>query len=117
MAATIVLTAHCGRLTETGRQLVMRLGESAPTQCFDIKDVLSVIEAVARFARDVETANPGASFEVTTRVVAGRKPRGFDAADKADSFGGPAFLRGDVDASALHRRLVDPSAAVAAVAE
>jgi hypothetical protein len=46
------------------------------------------------------------------RVVAGRKPRGFDAADKVDAFGGRAFLRSDVDQSALHRRLVDPAAVV-----
>ena len=117
MATTIVLTAHCGRITKSGRELAMQISGGAPSRRFDIKDLLSVIEVVARFGRDVETANPGASFEVTTRVVAGRKPRGFDAADKADAFGGCAFLRGDVDASALHRRLVDPSAAVAAVAE
>jgi len=46
------------------------------------------------------------------RVVGGRRPRGFDAADKVDAFGGRAFLRSDVDHSALHRRLVDPAAAV-----
>ena len=37
-------------------------------------------------------ANPGASFEVSVTVTSGRKPRGFDAADHATSFGGRGFL-------------------------
>ncbi len=88
-------------------------GVDVPKRRAEVTDLLSVIEAVAAFGRDVHVANPAASFEVSTRVVAGRKPRGFDAADKVDAFGGRAFLRSDVDQSALHRRLVSPAVAVA----
>jgi hypothetical protein len=48
---------------------------------------------------------------VSVTITSRRKPRGFDAADHATSFGGRAFLRSDVDDSALHQRLVDPIAA------
>ena len=92
--------------------LALSIGVGVPQRRVEVTDLLGVIEAVAAFGRDVQAANPAASFEVSTRVVAGRKPRGFDAADKADAFGGRAFLRSDVDQSALHRRLVDPAAAV-----
>jgi len=83
-----------------------------PQRRVEVTDLLGVIEAVAAFGRDVQGANPAASFEVSTRVIAGRKPRGFDAADKADVFGGRAFLRSDVDESALDRVLVNPAVAV-----
>ena len=114
MPATIVLSAYPGRSTPGGRELAFSLGVGVPKRRIEVTDVLGVIEAVAAFGRDVQAANPAASFEVSTRVIAGRKPRGFDAADKADAFGGRAFLRSDVEASALHRRLIDPSATIAA---
>jgi hypothetical protein len=43
-----------------------------------------------------------------------KKPRGFDAANKADACRRRAFLRSDVDESVRDRRLVDPVATVAA---
>ena len=112
MPATIVLSAYPGRRTPGGRELALSIGVAVPQRRVEVTDLVSVIEAVAAFGRDVQAANPAASFEVSMRVVAGRKPRGFDAADKVDAFGGRAFLRSDVDQSALHRRLVDPAAAV-----
>ena len=112
MPATIVLSAYPGRRTPGGHELALSIGVAVPQRRLEVTDLVSVIEAVAAFGRDVQAANPAASFEVSTRVVAGRKPRGFDAADKVDAFGGRAFLRSDVDPSALHRRLVDPAAAV-----
>ena len=112
MPATIVLSAYPGRCTPGGYQLALSIGGAIPQRRVEVTDLVSVIEAVAAFGRDVRAANPAASFKVSTRVVAGRKPRGFDAADKVDAFGGRAFLRSDVDQSALHRRLVDPAATV-----
>ncbi len=114
MPATIVLSAYPGRSTAGGRELAFSIGVGAPQRRVQVTDLLGVIEAVAAFGRDVQAANPAASFEVSTSVIAGRKPRGFDAADKADGFGGRAFPRSDVEASALHRRLIDPAATIAA---
>ena len=112
MPATIVLAAYPGRCTPGGHELALSIGVAVPHRRVEVTNLVSVIEAVAAFGRDVQAANPAESFEVSTRVVAGRKPRGFDAADKANAFGGRAFLRSDVDQSALHRRLVDPAAAI-----
>ena len=114
MPATIILSAYPGRRVSGGRQVAMCIGERVPQRGLDVTDLPGVIEAVATFGRDVLAANPGASFEVSARVVAGRKPRGFDATDGADGFGGQAFLRSDVDETALHARLVDPAVATAA---
>src|SRR5271165_4933330 len=111
MPATIVLSAYPGRSIPGGRELAFSIGVGVPKRRVEVTDLLGVIEAVAAFGRDVQAANPAASFEVTARVTAGRKPRGFDA-DKADAFGGRAFLRSDVEASALVPPLVDPAAAV-----
>ena len=112
MPATIVLSAYPGRCIRGGYELALSIGGAIPQRRVEVTDLVSVIEAVADFGRDVQAANPAASFEVSTRVVAGRKPRGFDATDKVDAFGGRAFLRSDVDPSALHNRLVDPAAGV-----
>jgi hypothetical protein len=114
MPATIILSAYPGRRVSSGRQIAMCIGERVPQRRLEVTDLLGVIEAVTIFGRDILAANPGASFEVSARVVAGRKPRGFDAADRANGFGGEAFLRSDVDESALHARLVDPAVAAAA---
>ena len=113
MPATILLSAYPGRRVPGGRQLALCIGKRVPQRRLDVTDLPGVIEAVAAFGRDVLAANPGASFEVSARVVAGRKPRGFDAADRADGFGGHAFLRADVDETALHARLADPAVSVA----
>ncbi len=113
MPATIMLSAHPGRRTEVGRELAFSIGGGVPKRRAEVSDLLSVIEAIAVLARAVQAANPCASFEVSTRVIAGKKPRGFDAADKADALGRRAFLRSDVDRSALHRPLIDPAVAIA----
>jgi hypothetical protein len=112
MPATIVLSAYPGRSTQAAHELAFSIGVGVPKRRVEVTDLHGVIEAVAAFGRDVQAANPAASFEVTARVTAGRKPRGFDAADKADAFGGRAFLRSDVDESAFHRVLVNPAVAV-----
>ncbi len=112
MPATIVLSAYPGRCTPGGHELALSIGVGAPQRRVEVTNLLGVIEAVAAFGRDLQAANPAASFEVSARVVAGRKPRGFDAADKADGFGGRAFLRSDVDESAFRRVLVNPAVAV-----
>jgi len=112
MPATIVLSAYPGRYTAGGRELAFSIGVGVPQRRVEVTDLIGVIKAVTAFGRAVQAANPAASFEVSTTVIAGRKPRGFDAADKADGFGGRAFLRSDVDESALHRLLVNPAFAV-----
>jgi len=108
MLVTILLSAYPGREVSGGRQLAMILGERVPQRRIAIATLPEITDAVAAFGRAIQEANPGASFEVSARITSGRKPRGFDAADYATSFGGRAFLRSDVDESALHRRLVDP---------
>jgi hypothetical protein len=112
MPATIVLSAYPGRYNAGGRQLAFSIGVGVPQRRVEVIDLLGVIEAVAAFGRDVRAVNPAASFEVSTRVIAGRKPRGFDPADKADGFGARIFPRSDVDKSALVRLLVNPAVAI-----
>ena len=111
MPVTILLSAYPGRQVSGGRQLAMVIGERIPQRRITITSLPEITDAVAAFGRAIQEANPGASFEVSARVMSGRKPRGFDAADHATSFGGRAFLRSDVDNSALHQRLIDPVAA------
>jgi hypothetical protein len=111
MATTILLSAYPGREYPGGRQLAMLIGERVPQRRITIASLPEITEAVAAFGRAIQEANPGSSFEVSVSVTSGRKPRGFDAADHATSFGGRTFLRSDVDDSALHRRLIDPIAA------
>ncbi|MBI0538237.1 hypothetical protein D9599_21980 [Roseomonas sp. KE2513] len=66
---------------------------------------------MAEFGRDVLSANPGASFDISVSMAKGqRKPRGFDAAEKAGTFGHQAFLRED----ATYRKLVSPPVSGAA---
>jgi hypothetical protein len=111
MPATILLSACPGRKVSGGRQLAMLIGERAPQRRVTIASLPEITDAVAVFGRAIQEANPGASFEVSARVISGRKPRGFDAADHATAFGGRAFLRSDVDDSTLRQRLLDPVAA------
>ena len=111
MATTILLSAYPGREYPGPRQLAMLIGERIPQRRIAIASLPEITEAVAAFGRAIQEANPGASFEVSVTITSRRKPRGFDAADHATSFGGRAFLRSDVDDSALHQRLVDPIAA------
>jgi hypothetical protein len=112
MPATILLSAYPGRNLPGGRQLAIAIGgQRVPQRRITTADLLEIAAAVAAFGHEIQKANPGASFEVSARVISGRKPRGFDAADHATAFGGRAFLRSDVDDSALHQRLLDPVAA------
>ena len=112
MRVTILLSAYPGRQVSGGRQLAMAaIGDRIPQRRITIASLPEITDAVAAFGRAIQETNPGASFEVSARVTSGRKPRGFDTADRATSFGGRAFLRSDVDDSALHRRLIDPVAA------
>ncbi len=113
MPATIVLSAYPGRYAPSGREIALSIAGGAPQRRIQVTDLSSVIEAVAASGRDVQAANPAASFEVLATVIAGRKPRGFNAAEKADALGGRAFLRSDVDASALYRPLVPPATVAA----
>ena len=111
MPAAILLSAYPGREVSGGRQLGMAIGgQRVPQRRITTTSLPEIAAAVAAFGREIQEANPGASFEVSARVISGRKPRGFDAADHAAAFGGRAFLRSDVDDSALHRRLIDPVA-------
>ena len=111
MPVTIVLSAYPGREVSGGRQLAMIIGERVPQRRITITSLPEIADAVAAFGRAIQAANPTASFEVSASLISGRKPRGFDAADHATAFGGRAFLRSDVDNSALHQRLLDPIAA------
>ncbi len=111
MPVTILLSAYPGRKVSGGRQLAMAIGERIPQRRIAITSLPEITDAVAAFGLAIQEANPGASFEVSARVISGRKPRGFDAADHATAFGGRAFLQSDVDDSALHQRLLDSVAA------
>jgi hypothetical protein len=111
MRVTILLSAYPSRQVSGGRQLAMAIGDRIPQRRITIASLPEITDAVAAFRRAIQETNPGAGFEVSARVTSGRKPRGFDTADHATAFGGRAFLRSDVDDSALHRRLIDPVAA------
>ena len=71
-----------------------------------------ISEAVAAFGRDVLAANPEASFDISvTMARSQRKPRGFDAAEKAGTFGQHVHLREDVGEDATYRKLASPAVA------
>ena len=87
----------------------LRLG--APMVCLFMRLAWleGIARAVAEFGHDVLAANPGASFTICVLMAEGRrKPRGFDAAGKAGTFGQDAFLREDVGEEATSRDLVAP---------
>jgi hypothetical protein len=111
MPVTVLLSAYPGREVSGIRPLAMCIGEHIPQRRIAIASPQEITDAVAAFGRAIQEANPGSSFEVSVTVTSGRKPRGFDAADRATGFGGDAFLRSDVDDTALLQRLVDPIAA------
>lgn len=116
---TIRLAAYPGRKNVecgcTSTEIAFALGGSTPTRTMQIARLDDITCAVAAFGGDLRKADPEASFMISVNVAKGqRKPRGFDAADKANEFGQNAFLRSDVGADALHRKLTLPIVAAAA---
>lgn len=110
---TIRLAAYPGRKNVergcTSTEIALSLGGSTPTRTLQIARLDDITRAVAAFGGDLRKADPEASFAISVNVAKGqRKPRGFDAADKANKFGQNAFLRSDVGADAVHRKLTLP---------
>ena len=120
MVVTLIhLAAYPGcRKVERGcisTQIALCIGGDTPTRTVCTASFGEITTAVASFGKDVLAANPDASFLITVSVARGqRKPRGFDAADKAGQFGQEAFLRSDINDDALNRKLVPPAGAAAA---
>jgi hypothetical protein len=116
---TIRLAAYPGRKNVergyTSTEIALSIGGSTPTRTLQIARLEDITRAVAAFGGDLRKADPEASFAISVSVANGhRKPRGFDAADKANEFGQNAFLRSDVGADALHRKLTLPVVPAAA---
>lgn len=117
MATTsIILSAYPGRrVREHGyisTEIGLCIGGGTPQRRLAVEGLTGITRAVAEFGRDVLAANPGASFDISVTMAKGqRKPRGFDDAEKAGTFGHKAFLREDAGEDATHRKLVGPSAA------
>ena len=120
MTVTIIhLAAYPGRRNVehgyTSTEIAFCIGGGTPTRTVHASSFGEITTAVANFGKDVVAANPEASFIIMVNVAKGqRKPRGFDAADKAKQFGQEAFLRSDVNDDAFNRKLVLPAAAAAA---
>ena len=117
----IVLSAYPGhRVREVGCSWTsIGIGGNTPTRRLAVQGLGGITEAVSAFGRDVLAANPGASFDISVGMAKGqRKPRGFDDAEKAETFGHHAFLREDAGDDATYRKLTSPpaSGAVAAAA-
>lgn len=114
MATTdIVLSAYpARRIREAGytaTQIGSCVGGDTPRRRVATAGLEGIARAVAEFGHDVLAANPGASFTICVLMAEGRrKPRGFDAAGKAGTFGQDAFLREDVGEEATSRDLVAP---------
>jgi hypothetical protein len=116
---TIRLTAYPGRRNVecgcTSTEIAFSIGGSTPTRTIQIARLDDITCAVAAFGGDLRKADPEPSFTISVNLAKGqRKPPGFDAAHKADAFGQHAFLRSDVGADALHRKLTLPIIAAAA---
>lgn len=116
---TIRLSANPGRKkVEHGyssTEIAFCIGGGTPTRTVHVSSLGEITTAVANFGKDVLAANPDASFIILVSVAKGqRKPRGFDAADKARQFGQEAFLRSDVGDDVHNRQLVLPVPAAAA---
>ncbi|MDU7519860.1 MAG: hypothetical protein E7K72_00465 [Roseomonas mucosa] len=120
MATTnIILCANPGRRVRehgcTSTQIGLCIGGGAPQRRLAVDGLGGITRAVAEFGRDVLAANPGASFDISVSMAKGqRKPRGFNDADKAGTFGHQAFLREDTGEDATYRKLVSPPALGAA---
>lgn len=120
MATTnIVLSAYPGRRIRepgyTSTEIGLCVGGGSPQRPLAVEGLGGITRAVAEFGRDVLAANPGASFAISISMARGqRKPRGFDDAKKAGTFGHQAFLREDAGKDATLRKLIHPSAAIAA---
>ena len=119
----IVMSAYPGRrVREVGcswTSIGIGIGGGTPTRRLAVQGLGGITEAVSAFGRDVLAANPGASFDISVGMAKGqRKPRGFDDAEKAETFGHHAFLREDAGDDATYRKLTSPpaSGAVAAAA-
>lgn len=89
---SIILSAYPGRRIREGgctsTQIGLCIGGGAPQRRLAVEGLSGITGAVAEFGRDVLAANPGASFDISVRMAKGqRKPRGFDDAEKAGTFG------------------------------
>ncbi|TPG55900.1 hypothetical protein EAH89_13245 [Roseomonas nepalensis] len=116
----IILSAYPGRrVREAGcisTQIGLCVGGGGPQRRLAVEGLGGITRAVAEFGRDVLAANTGASFDISVSMAKGqRKPRGFDAAEKAGTFGHQAFLREDAGEDATYRKLVSPPVSGAAV--
>ena len=119
VSTNIVLSAYPARRTReagyTSTQIGLCIGGGAPQRRLAVVGLAGITGAVAEFGRDVLAANPDASFEISVSMAKGqRKPRGFDDAEKAGTFGHHAFLREDAGEGATSRKLVSPPAPGAA---
>ena len=115
----IVLSAYPGRrVREAGCSWTsIGIGGGTPTRRLAIQGLGGITEAVAAFGRDVVAANPEASFDISIAMASGqRKPRGFDDAERAGTFGQHAHLRDDVGEDANYRKLASPTVAAPAPA-
>ncbi|MBB2157918.1 hypothetical protein HLH33_16690 [Gluconacetobacter diazotrophicus] len=86
--------------TSTQMALLDKVAEPVRVEA---RNVTEVAERVLAFGSSVATARPGVSFLVCVRVVRGqRKPRGFDAANQAETFHNAAWLHAAIEQPAPH---------------
>lgn len=110
----IVLSAYPGRrVREVGcswTSIGIGIGGGTPTRRLAVQGLGGITEAVSAFGRDVLAANPEASFVISVTMASDqRKPRGFDDAERAGTFGQHAHLRDDVGEEVNYRKLASPT--------
>ncbi len=112
---TIEMCAYPARRVREGGysalEVGMSIGRATPRRRTSVDGLHGITRAVAEFGREMREYNPDASFTISVTMARGqRKPRGFDDAEKAGTFGHHAFLRDDAGKDATSRRLACPPA-------
>ena len=117
MPATITLTTMPGSIERHDAYSTLSVEVSGPSlgrEDVAVATVEDVRAAVKRFGERVRATHPHASFLISITVRKGdRKPRGFDAARRANGFGQQDHMH-TVDERSAAARTVDAAAGAAA---
>ncbi|MBB2170010.1 hypothetical protein HLH36_16930 [Gluconacetobacter aggeris] len=103
---TIILSAHPARRYKTpslsGTQIEFGR-QVAPSVRIEARALPEIAEQALAFGGSVATAAPRVSFMISVRVASGeRKPRGFDAADRAGQFHNADWIHTEIECPVRH---------------
>ncbi len=92
MVCTLRMSATPGAKFPGGKTL--EITSTLARKTIDVVGTIADVRSAAMdFGKETHAAHPDASFYVFVSVVKGRKPNGFDAADKAEQFGQETYLK------------------------